>query len=138
MILITIHTMIGRLRIDVIEWAKWSKAEHFSCTDALLICHWLIPSGCFHREVTVIRLIAKNTIDESMLACAKRKLQLEKEVTAADIVGGNVWFWLKLSFLGKIFVAVHFRWGRSERYRRIVEISFEYVKNNFFLSSFLL
>uniref|UniRef100_A0A915JJ26 Helicase C-terminal domain-containing protein n=1 Tax=Romanomermis culicivorax TaxID=13658 RepID=A0A915JJ26_ROMCU len=36
------------------------------------------------KEVKVLRLIAKNTIDETMLACAKRKLDLEKQVTADE------------------------------------------------------
>jgi len=36
------------------------------------------------KEVTVMRLIAKNTVDETMLACAQRKLQLEQQITGVD------------------------------------------------------
>ena len=35
---------------------------------------------CF-REVTVHRLISKNTVEEAMLRCALAKLQLEQDVT---------------------------------------------------------
>ena len=33
------------------------------------------------REVTVHRLISKNTVEEAMLRCALAKLQLEQDVT---------------------------------------------------------
>ncbi|XP_013416751.1 SWI/SNF-related matrix-associated actin-dependent regulator of chromatin subfamily A containing DEAD/H box 1 [Lingula anatina] len=33
------------------------------------------------RDVTVIRLIASNTVEEAMLACANQKLQLEQDLT---------------------------------------------------------
>uniref|UniRef100_A0A5S6QSC2 SWI/SNF-related matrix-associated actin-dependent regulator of chromatin subfamily A containing DEAD/H box 1 homolog n=1 Tax=Trichuris muris TaxID=70415 RepID=A0A5S6QSC2_TRIMR len=36
------------------------------------------------KDVYVVKLIAKNTIDETMLACAQKKLVLERKVTAAD------------------------------------------------------
>ncbi|CDW55531.1 SNF2 N and Helicase C domain containing protein, partial [Trichuris trichiura] len=36
------------------------------------------------KDVYVIKLIAKDTIDETMLACAQRKLLLERKVTAAE------------------------------------------------------
>ena len=35
----------------------------------------------FCREVTVYRLISKNTVEEGMLRCAQAKLQLEQDVT---------------------------------------------------------
>ena len=34
----------------------------------------------FHRDVTVYKLISKDTIEESILACAKGKLHLEQNV----------------------------------------------------------
>lgn len=36
------------------------------------------------REVTVIRMISKSTIEEGMLHCAQEKLRLEKNITSTD------------------------------------------------------
>lgn len=38
----------------------------------------------FFREVTVIKLISKGTIEESILKMNEQKLKLEQDVTAAD------------------------------------------------------
>jgi SNF2 family DNA or RNA helicase len=35
-----------------------------------------------YREVTIIRLIAENTVEVDMLQMATKKLELEKKVTA--------------------------------------------------------
>ena len=47
--------------------------------------------GCisFFREVKVLRLVCKNTVEEAMLSCAREKLKLEKDVTASDATGKN-------------------------------------------------
>ncbi|KRY77140.1 SWI/SNF-related matrix-associated actin-dependent regulator of chromatin subfamily A containing DEAD/H box 1B [Trichinella pseudospiralis] len=39
------------------------------------------------KDVHVIKLISKNTVDESMLACANKKLELERQITTADSAG---------------------------------------------------
>lgn len=36
------------------------------------------------REVKIIRLISKDTVEEAMLRCGKEKLKLEKDVTSSD------------------------------------------------------
>lgn len=41
------------------------------------------------RDVTLYRLIGKNTIEEAMLKCAQEKLKLEREVTSTS-AGGSM------------------------------------------------
>lgn len=46
---------------------------------------WICPAlGLFFREVKVIKLISKGTIEESMLKISQQKLKLEQDMTAAD------------------------------------------------------
>ncbi|XP_019408734.1 PREDICTED: SWI/SNF-related matrix-associated actin-dependent regulator of chromatin subfamily A containing DEAD/H box 1 isoform X1 [Crocodylus porosus] len=42
------------------------------------------------REVQVIKLISKGTIEESMLKISQQKLKLEQDMTAADLGEGNI------------------------------------------------
>lgn len=42
------------------------------------------------REVRVIRLVSKGTVEEAMLRCAQEKLKLEKDVTADEDDAENV------------------------------------------------
>ncbi|KAL1237542.1 putative regulator of chromatin subfamily A [Trichinella spiralis] len=41
------------------------------------------------KDVHVIKLISKDTVDESMLACANKKLELERQITTADSAGSE-------------------------------------------------
>jgi SWI/SNF-related matrix-associated actin-dependent regulator 1 of chromatin subfamily A len=41
-----------------------------------------------NREVTVIRLISKDTVEEGMLRCARDKLKLEKDITTDESKSG--------------------------------------------------
>lgn len=38
----------------------------------------------YNRDVTVYRLIAKDTIEEAILQCAQNKLLLERDMNAMD------------------------------------------------------
>lgn len=38
----------------------------------------------FYREVSVVRLISKDTVEEGMLRCARGKLKLEKDITTDE------------------------------------------------------
>ena len=40
--------------------------------------------GTFYREVSVVRLISKDTVEEGMLRCARGKLKLEKDITTDE------------------------------------------------------
>ena len=41
----------------------------------------------FCREVKIIRLISKDTVEEAMLRCGKEKLKLEHDITTSDDTG---------------------------------------------------
>ena len=49
--------------------------------------HPLPPHTHTLRDVTVIRLVGKDTVEEDMLVCAQSKLKLEQDLTASSDSG---------------------------------------------------
>lgn len=39
----------------------------------------------YYREVQIVRLICKGTVEEAMLKCSQEKLKLEKDVISSDV-----------------------------------------------------
>ena len=48
--------------------------------DKTMQCLYLCMAICY-RDVTIYRLVSKNTVEEAMLRSAQAKLQLEQDVT---------------------------------------------------------
>ena len=82
MTLTSILTMTSRLRTAATEWDRTGELI------SIYILSMGEKRGSLHtpcREVTVIRLVGRGTIEEEMLQCAQMKLRLEKDITNSGI-----------------------------------------------------
>ena len=49
--------------------------------------HKVSTLSLYCREVKIVRLISKDTVEEAMLRCGKEKLKLEHDITTSDDTG---------------------------------------------------
>jgi hypothetical protein len=70
-------TTISKQKIVLIELVKLGKPSRLPFSHARET-----NSSCFFRDVTVIKLITRNSIDDDMYNLAQNKLSLEREVSS--------------------------------------------------------